>query len=164
MKQYILCAVLPLLSFFLFCSQILADDSSHTTNLKRCVNEKIGFRIKCSKDWDIKPMPQVVFFVISKQPRVVVTIDKSKTSKTLDELNIPKINPFGKTSRSMVDGQEAIRTDIDTPWGDHMLDLYVIKDSYLYTINFTVNPGSQWKDYSPIFEEMISSFQFLEKS
>ena len=73
------------------------------------------------------------------------------------------MNPFGKTKRIRINGEEAVRTDIDVPLvGDHMIDLYFVRDGYLYTLNFAVQSGDKWKEYSPVFNEMTESFEFLE--
>ena len=148
--------IFSVLLFITIVQTLLAQTSSLTTDLQNCEYREIGLRIKCSPQWDVTAMPNTIIFVISTEPRVVVTINKLRTSKTLDQLIVPK------KGRSQLGGQEAIRNEIRTPGNDRMVDFFTVKDYYTYSVNFTVNPSSKWKEYYPIFDVMIDSFQFLQ--
>src|SRR3989338_7569642 len=72
-------------------------------------NEDFGFKIKYSLDWVVKTTERYIFFVVAKESRAVITIGKSPTTaKSIDELNIQEMKPFGKKSKITAAGLEAI--------------------------------------------------------
>ncbi len=136
-----------------------------TANYDVCGGKEVGVEIKCSPDWKITSVPdRMLFLRISKdKPLVAVMISKDKTQNTLDSLNIPKKNPFGATSKVILAGHEAIKTEVNPLFlADHILSFYVVEKGYLYTIEFRVAPRDKWNEYSPIFDEMISSISFVK--
>ncbi len=150
-----------------------ADNSTVKTPqsvLEVYTDKGLGIQMKYSPSWMIRKLKEdlLYIFISAKNPRVAITISKDPTSKTLDELPIPKNNPFGKTTRTSFAGKEAIRTDVNVPslgfpgGGDHKVEFYVIKDGYLFSVTFLVNPGSDFKKYSALFDEVINSFEFIK--
>ena len=137
-----------------FSPNLLASDTYNACG------QKLGFEIKCYSAWGIKETANSLVFVVSRDPRVVVMISKMPTQKTkLEELTVPASNRLSKKTKEVFGGQKALKTKTRIP-PDRTMDFYVIKDGYVYSVNFTVTPDTAWNNYQALFDEMIADFKF----
>ncbi len=141
-------------------------------NLTSCIDKNLGFKIKCSPNWSRDARPHELLFLIENKPNHVVVLTVAKFQKK--DLELKDLTPIYLRSRfhythdfkmgdSQIAGRKAI-VAIAQPLGYpgvQLLDYYVVKGADLYRISFSVNTRNRYKDYEPLFSELIHSFEFL---
>ncbi len=139
-------------------------------NLHICRDEKLGIRLLCDPDWELQADPNAILIIISSEPQVTLTIGKSKESvNSLTQLSRPILQEIGQYAASFT--TQKVRLDnIDTIKVEGHLkeypenrieDYYLIRNSSLYTILFSVDPEDQWQNYESLLKRILSSIEFI---
>ena len=151
--------------------QDIIQESSILLNV--CSDPKVGYKIKCNPDWIITDEPKSVSILILDDPELLVTATISKSDQggiSLSSLTPDKLRMMGQygpqisTENVKIGGKDAIRVKATAVGLDQMqlLDYYVVKDGYLYSIFFAVNPAERFKDFQELFDVMIQSYEFID--
>ncbi len=151
---------------------VYADEkvANELYNLQPCKDNKVGLKLLCNQDWKLREEEETLFMVIFNDPAVTLTISKSQTFySSLDQLTDPILQVLGQygpgftTQRFSVGGQEALEVDgyAEQYPEIRLRDYYLIHNSQLYSLLFSVNPRERWEDYQSLFEKIIRSVEFL---
>ncbi len=145
-----------------------------TITLNPCSDDKLNISMKCNPDWILESHHNSIMMIILDDVDILVTVTINRSNQkgaSFAQLTPDYLRFNGQYDNEMridklkVDGLDALRVKAkakDLP-EMQLLDYYVVKDKYLYTILFSVNPAHRFEDFSGLFEEMIKSFEFLYK-
>ena len=144
--------------------------STKTFNLHICRDEALGIRLLCDPDWELQSDPNAILIIISSEPQVTLTIGKSKESvHSLTQLTRPILQEIGQyatwftTKKVRLDDVDTIKVEgyLKEYPENRIEDYYLIRDSSLYTILFSVDPEGNWQSYESLFKRILSSIEFI---
>ncbi|MFC1704358.1 hypothetical protein ACFL1E_06230 [Candidatus Omnitrophota bacterium] len=145
------------------------EASESASDLDSCVDDEFGVRFACNTQWQLQIDKNALLIIISSNPAVTLTIARTETPlKFLEQLKKSDLQTLGHYAdgfvieRVQVDNKKAFKIkSFSQEFPDiRLLDYYVINDGYLYRLLFSVDPKEKWKEYKPLFKEIIESFRF----
>lgn len=162
----------------IFTSRLQAEDNEDNVlngneiTLNLCTDDRIGYQIKCNPDWIINDELNSVSMIIVDEQELLVTATINKSNEkgiTLKQLTPERLRFIGqygdevKIDRVQVAGMEAIKVKATAKDVEEMqlLDYYFVKDNFLYSVLFSVNPSERFPDFEGLFEKMIKSFEII---
>lgn len=143
-----------------------------TVDLQACMDETLGVKFLCNRDWKLKTEQKAILIIISEGPAVTLTIARFNspvvfleqlTQKTLQDLGqyaggfTHEIVPFANQKAIKVQGIAEDFPEI------RLLDFYLLHDLSLYSVLFSVNPQEEFEQFGPLFNRIVASFTFLKK-
>lgn len=148
-------------------------DSTDTSkeDLLTCKDEELGVRLLCNPDWELQTDKETILIIISSDPAVTLTIARQKTPLiSVEQLSNTLLTELGQyeegfdTERIHLAGQEAIKVKgfYKSYPQIRLLDYYLIHNSSLYMVLFSVNPKEKWDDYKFLIKRITESLSFLE--
>ena len=147
----------------------IADTSKE--DLLTCKDEELGVRLLCNPDWELQTDKETILIIISSDPAVTLTIARQKTPLiSVEQLSNTLLTELGQyeegfdTERIHLAGQEAIKVKgfYKSYPQIRLLDYYLIHNSSLYMVLFSVNPKEKWDDYKFLIKRITESLSFLE--
>lgn len=150
-------------------------DPSPNTRLRTCAEESLGVKILCDPAWQVTKQFSSVTLQVSQleNDQATVTIAKSLESGLLFEDLTPSAlqnvydyaDHFKYSRLNLRQGKAVCVTGHPAAQPDtQLIDYFILKDTDLYRISFSVSPQQKFKDYGKLFEDMILSFEFLDVS
>ncbi|MBU0469715.1 MAG: hypothetical protein KKD07_00970 [Candidatus Omnitrophica bacterium] len=145
----------------------------NSSELITCSIDKFGIRFLCDPHWDIQDIDDNIFVTISKTPSVILTFAKIDSKIAFSQqisLEFLKQRNLYSDGFKMEDvkfaGKNAIKVKAFSKTEPNMRrsDYFLINDSSLYGILFSVYPKESWEDFKFIIKTVEDSIFFIEKS
>jgi len=154
------------------------EKTDETANWKTYRNEEFGYEIKYPKEWKVieNPYPgcEITGCDVIRGSVSSLTIHREKrNSMSLQEF-------YQMTSRNFrgnrkfdisIDGHPAIKEEFDfsqynirpddtkSVWG--LVNYYILKDEYIYTLEGGIAQSADEQEYRRIFNQVLSTFKFI---
>jgi len=166
-----------LLSFILLSCSTAGAQTNNTQgkaqnfDLQTCKNEKYQLEYLCDPSWEVAEGENSVFIIISSEPAITVTILKAESPfAVLGQISHEVLKGWEqyadgfKKDEGQFAGQNAIIIKaFSSEFPEvRLLDYYVIHDSFLYNVLFSINPKTEWDNYKFLIKQISDSFQFIK--
>ena len=135
-----------------------------------CQDDELGVRLLCNPEWQLETDKNATLLIISSNPAVTLTIAKQKSPIVfIEQLNPSLLMELGQYKEGfqieeiLLAHQKAIKVKgfYEAYPEIRLLDYYLVHDSLLYMIYFSVNPKESWEDYQFLFKKIIDSLSFV---
>lgn len=142
-------------------------------NLTSCIDVNLGYKITCSPFWDLDTKPDGISLVLNDTPGQTVSVKISKWKETgvrMEDLTGPTLQYVFDYADFFIMGKTKIG-DKPAVWVkahhyDHpntqLLDYFLINQTLLYRISFSVNTKEKFLNYEPLFDKLIESVDFFD--
>ncbi len=148
-----------------------SPDMSSEEKLQICKDEELGVKLLCNPDWELQTGKEAILIIISSDPAVTLTIARQKSPiVSLEQLSNSLLTELGQyeegfdTERTRLANQEAIKVKgfYKNYSQVRLLDYYLVHDSFLYMILFSVNPKEEWDHYKFLIKKVAESLSFID--
>lgn len=166
---YIVTAAVCLLRSFV--GNVFAEEVSQgqVYQLHKCLDKGLEVVFLCDPEWSLEMDKETIFIVMEEEPAVTMTVARQMSSlKTQHQLSNDMLESLGgyevgyERESVVVDGAEAVKVEgFSKGYPDIRLrDYYLVKDGFVYSILFAVDPASKSFEFSELFDSIMSSFHF----
>ena len=156
-------------------SVLASDDKGYLNkdfgSLIYCVDEELGVRMLCDKDWSLREGREALLLVVNSDPAVTITIVKIKDNvKLIDQVTNKQFVELGEYRDNfakefvLLGGERSVKIKgFSRKFPEMRLaDYYVVHSGKLYGLLFSVDPMDEWDKYKFLFKKVADSFSFIE--
>ena len=170
MSQFLVCAFA--LFWLGFCAPTVSaqEKSFKEFELSTCTDKKLGVKFLCGADWELQTDQDAILVVISEDPAVTFTVARTKSPVIyIDQLSHQTLKEIGqyaddfemkKVQWAGLEGAQVDAAAADYP-EIKLRDFYLLREPYLYSFLFSVNPQEDFEKFVPLFAKIMGSVQFI---